>query len=82
MFGCRACVYIPKDERYKLDDKTTECIFLGYSHEEFGYRLWDPICIKVIRSINVVFLEVHIASVDEGSKHQSSTKVCFNLEPI
>ena len=26
MFGCRACVHIPKDERLKLDDKDKECI--------------------------------------------------------
>ena len=30
VFGCKAYVYIPKDERSKLDDKANECIFLGY----------------------------------------------------
>jgi hypothetical protein len=43
VFGCRAFVNIPKDERSKLDNKVKQCIFIGYGHEEFGYRLWDPV---------------------------------------
>lgn len=46
VFGCRAFVHIPKDERSKLDGKVKQCIFVGYAHEEFGYRLWDPISKK------------------------------------
>ena len=42
VFGCKAYVHIPKDERSKLDDKRKPCIFLGYSHKEFGYRIYDP----------------------------------------
>ena len=41
VFGCRAFVHVPRDERSKLDNKTKPCIFLGYSNEEFWYRLWD-----------------------------------------
>lgn len=43
VFGCRAFVHIPKDERSKLDSKTKECIFLSYENDKFGYKLWDPI---------------------------------------
>jgi hypothetical protein len=50
VFGCRAFVHVPRDERSKLDNKAKQCIFLGYGHEEFGYRLWDPVNKKVIRS--------------------------------
>ena len=60
VFGYKAYVHIPKDERSKLDDKAKECIFLGYGHEEFGYRLWDPVARKLIRSRDVVFLEDQI----------------------
>lgn len=73
-------VHIPKDKRSKLDDKDKECIFLGYSHDKFGYRLWDPICRKVITSKCVVFLEDQLVSVDRASKPQSSIEVYFNLE--
>ncbi|URE48637.1 hypothetical protein MUK42_14927 [Musa troglodytarum] len=57
VFGCRAFAYIPDNERSKLDGKTKECIFLGYSHDQFGYRLWDPEKQKVFRSRDVVLFE-------------------------
>ncbi len=57
VFGCRAFVHIPHDERAKFDAKTKQCIFLGYGHDEFGYRLWDPVNKKVVRSRDVVFFE-------------------------
>ncbi|URD72826.1 Retrotransposon protein [Musa troglodytarum] len=57
VFGCRAFAYIPDNERSKLDGKTKECIFLGYSHDQFGYRLWDIEKQKVFRSRDVVFFE-------------------------
>jgi len=41
----------------KLDAKTRQCIFLGYGLDEFGYKLFDPIAKKVVRSCDVVFVE-------------------------
>ena len=55
VFGCEAFVHIPKEHRSKLDNKSMRCIFLGYADSEFGYRLWDPINNKVIRSRDVIF---------------------------
>ena len=40
-FGCTAYAHIPKDERKKLDSKTTNCVFLGYGTKTKGYRLYD-----------------------------------------
>ena len=57
MFGCRAFVHIPKDERLKLDVKAKPYIFFRYVHEEFRYKLWDPMSKKIVRSRDVVFLE-------------------------
>ncbi|CAL5342497.1 unnamed protein product [Camellia sinensis] len=57
IFGCKAFVHIPKDERSKLDMKTRQCIFLGYGLDEFGYRLYDPVNKKLVRSQDVVFIE-------------------------
>ncbi|KAL6335618.1 hypothetical protein AAG906_030754 [Vitis piasezkii] len=57
VFGYRAFVHVPRDERSKLDSKTKQCIFLSYSNEEFGYRLWDLSTKKIIRSRDVVFFE-------------------------
>ena len=57
VFGCLAYVHIARDQRSKLDSKTKPCIFLGYSEDEFGYRLWDLKDKKVVRSRDVVFME-------------------------
>ncbi|KAJ4721959.1 Retrovirus-related Pol polyprotein from transposon TNT 1-94 [Melia azedarach] len=69
VFGCRAFVHIPKDERSKLDVKTKQCIFLGYGQDEFGYRLYDPVNKKIIRSRDVVFME-------------DQTKADFQIEKV
>ncbi|GJV12066.1 putative RNA-directed DNA polymerase [Tanacetum coccineum] len=34
VFGCKASVHIPKDERSKLDVKNKPCVFLGYGQDE------------------------------------------------
>ncbi|RVW73359.1 Retrovirus-related Pol polyprotein from transposon TNT 1-94 [Vitis vinifera] len=56
-YPLEAFVHVPRDEQSKLDNKTKQCIFLGYSNEEFRYRLWDPTTKKIIRSRDVVFFE-------------------------
>ena len=83
VFGCRAFVHIPKDERSKLNDKAKQCIFLGYGHEEFGYRLWDPVNRKVVRSRDVVFLEDQITDLDEqGEAFSSSVEIPVSVDPV
>ncbi|GKV32108.1 hypothetical protein SLEP1_g40737 [Rubroshorea leprosula] len=57
VFGCKAFMHVPKEQRSKLDDKTIPCIFVGYGDEEFGYRLWDLEKKKTVRSRDVVFHE-------------------------
>ena len=76
VFGCRAFVHIPKDERSKLDNKARECIFLGYAHEDFGYRLWDLVSHKIIRSRDVTFLEDQIVDgVEKDEKPQECDEI-------
>lgn len=55
VFGCKKFVHVPRDKRSKLDSKAKQCIFLGYGHEEFGYRFWDPVTKKIIQSRDVFF---------------------------
>ena len=71
VFGYKEFVHIPKDERSKLDVKAKPCIFLGYGHEEFGYKLWDPLSNKIVRSKDVVFLEDQL--VDDGDKVEKAS---------
>ena len=83
MFGCRAFVHIPKGERSKLNVKAKPCIFLGYGHEEFWYRLWDLMCRKIVRSRDIVFLEDQ--PVDDGDnveKASSSTEIPIRIDLV
>ncbi|PKI55425.1 hypothetical protein CRG98_024198 [Punica granatum] len=47
----------PQYERSKLDAKAKQCIFLGYAHEEFGYRFLDLDSRKIIKSRVVMLFE-------------------------
>ena len=55
VFGCKACVHVPKDKRSKLDVKTKQCILIGYGQDELGYGFYDPIYKNLIRSRDVAF---------------------------
>ena len=48
---------MPKEQRLKLDDRITPCIFVRYGDAEFGCKLWDPKKKKMIRSQDVFFYE-------------------------
>ena len=39
VFGCKAFVHVPKEQKLILDSKFTPCIFVGYEDAEFGYKL-------------------------------------------
>ena len=47
VFGCEAFSHVPKEQRQKLDSKTTRCIFLGYGGNVKGYRLYDESSKKI-----------------------------------
>ncbi|CAH2098238.1 unnamed protein product [Euphydryas editha] len=57
IFGCKAMVHIPNEKRRKLDSKSCELIFVGYSETTKGYRFIEPKSKKAITSRDVVFLE-------------------------
>ena len=74
VFGCKAFVHVPKDERLKLDAKTRHCIFIGYGLDEFGYRLYDPIEKKLVRSCDIIFIENQtIEDIDKAEKVEFSS---------
>ncbi|GAA0170948.1 hypothetical protein LIER_25099 [Lithospermum erythrorhizon] len=60
VFGCRAFVHIPKDERSKLDNKSNQYLYLSFGDEKFGYKLYGPVSKKIVRSRDVVFIEKQI----------------------
>lgn len=50
-------MHISKDERTKSNVKNLQYVCLGYGHDEFGYRLYDLIQRKIVRSRDVAFFE-------------------------
>ena len=78
VFGCRAFFSYPK-----LDVKAKPCIFLGYGHEEFGFRLWDPMNRKIVRIKDVVFLEDQLVDDDDKvEKASSSIEIPIRTDPF
>ena len=70
-FGCLSYMHVAKDQRSKLDNNRLICIFLGYSEDEFGYRLWDIPDKKVVRSQDIVFMEDK--TIEDWKQHKSES---------
>ena len=68
-------MYVPKEQRLKLDDKVTPCIFIGYGDKEFDYRLWDSDKQKTIRSRDVVFHEHK--TIEDMEKNVRGVKLTY-----
>jgi hypothetical protein len=57
VFGCIEYAHMLKQTRSKLDDKSENCIFIGYDEQYKAYKLFNPITKKFILSRDVVFKE-------------------------
>ena len=68
-------MHVPKEQRLKLDDKATPCIFIGYGDEEFDYMLWDSEKQKTVRSRDVVFQEYE--TIEDMEKNVSGAKLTY-----
>ena len=82
VFGCKAYVHIPSDERNKLKPKSLECIFLGFEKGVKGYMLWDPKNKKKVLSRDAIFDErLGAKDVDKEEVHEKShTEVPLSKE--
>jgi hypothetical protein len=50
VFGCDACVHVPKEKMSKMDKKAEKCNFIGYKDGLKGYKIWNPKTKKVAYS--------------------------------
>lgn len=69
VFGSTVYTHIPKEKRKKLDKKAEKCIFVGYSENVKGYRVYNPEnrCVKLVR--DVYFNEKDVVSSFENGQN-------------
>ena len=80
--GLSALTHVPKELRRKLDDKATKCIFVGYSRESKGYRLYDPHSKRIFSSRDVIFDEKSELSMAGYEQKQAENDVFQGLLPM
>ena len=47
VFGCISYSLMYSQARYKLDEKSMKCIFVGYSTQSKAYKLYNPLSGKL-----------------------------------
>ncbi|KAL0846891.1 hypothetical protein Bca101_020137 [Brassica carinata] len=57
VFGCVCYVWVPGEQRDKLEEKSTKAMFIGYSITQKGYKCYDPDTRRVLVSREVKFVE-------------------------
>ncbi|CAB0000865.1 unnamed protein product, partial [Nesidiocoris tenuis] len=65
VFGCPAFCHIPKEKRRKLDVKSKEYMFVGYSETSKGYKLMDRKSHEIKIARDVIFDEAACFSPTE-----------------
>jgi len=58
IFGSDCFYTVPKHKTKKLDPRCRRAVFMGYSTQSKGYKLWDPESRKMIVSRDVTFKTV------------------------
>jgi len=72
IFGCACFPALAPFGRGKLDFKSIECVFLGYSQHYKGYQCLDPLSGKIYLSRHVLFDETHYPLAQLSSKELST----------
>jgi transposase InsO family protein len=63
-FGCPVMVHVVDRKRRKLDPKSYQGTFLGYSLNRAGYRVWDGSRFAVAESRDVIFFEDQVGRLN------------------
>jgi hypothetical protein len=72
-FGCLVYTRVPDEMRKKLDQKSKECLMMGYSETTKGYRVYDIESRKIILSRDVIFNEREFPGLSLKRKTQEKT---------
>ena len=72
-------VHVPEQKRTKLDSKSRNMVFVGYSSMSKAFRMWDPTERKIVISRDVVFDEdFHDLKNEDISFPSSPTSIILN----
>lgn len=76
VFGCACYPLLRPHSSYKLNPRSKQCIFVGYSLSHKGYKYFDPVFEKTYLSRHVVFNESHFPF--QRSPPCSSSPISFS----
>ncbi|KAJ9564242.1 hypothetical protein OSB04_000208 [Centaurea solstitialis] len=80
VFGCRCFMMNDREDRHKLQAKSDEAIFIGYSKNSIAYRVYNKRTKMVLESMNVKFDPyAEMASEHDSSKPGLTGVLAFNL---
>jgi hypothetical protein len=86
IFGCTGYATIPKvKHNWKFGQRALKLVFLGYSIDRKGYRLWNPSNKQIVDSRDVKFDESCFYNFGKGncvsnSKTETTNYTSFDLE--
>lgn len=77
VFGSNAYVHVPKEKRRKWDSKSIDGVFVGYSENTKGYRIWYKNVGKVVVACDVMFEKPSAGSISENCLTPSRIMTIF-----
>ncbi|GFX97551.1 retrovirus-related Pol polyprotein from transposon TNT 1-94 [Trichonephila clavipes] len=82
VFGTECFVHVPQQKRRKWDKKSVKGVFVGYSGEKDGYRIWIKDQNKVILSRDVVFQNEKSSCVPDVSSDIQNSDMEIVKKPL
>ena len=79
IFGCKAYVHIPQEKHQKLDKKTLQCTYLGYSEHKKAFTFLHCLSGHLVESRDVHFVDSELV---EPSRVTIETEVGENGEEV